>query len=346
MDYFFITSILGLDCPTLPRSGIEIAPNMRLSTDVEHLLNNRISRTTYDAMGGLDKAELQTEQCFVVARKEPPSGMDMNPRSPNASVTHLALLNRLLYQLEIWSFGMWCIRDNCINSGTAFLEYPYKSPDAQLSQNTFGLRTSMTDGKKRKTQFDKDELQYPKKLFQQDSPIDERIRLTVEDGVHGNASLPGDVLEKYATANRQQKAMGFIHMARGQELLPYKIAMYVAAMECLFSTRSDSDATEQIATRIAVMLDSYTKFAGMEIYDGVKKAYNVRSRFIHGGVMTKRELSTLPDISLQCDQYLRYLLPITIRNPDVRKALDDEKTLRELFLNKMFQPISEPDDPS
>jgi hypothetical protein len=342
MDYFFLAPILWLDCPTLPRSGIEIAPNMRISTDVEYLLNNRIAPAMYTGMGMLDKTELQTEQCFVVARAEPPKDMDMRPSSPDVSATHLALLDRLLQQLERWSFGMWCLKDHCINSGSAFLEYPYKSPDVpRLSQNTSGMRTTMADGKRRKVQFNRDELQFPMKFFLQTSPNDERIRIAIEEGVRSDGSAPEYEVEKYNRANRQERAMSLINIARGQQFLPFRIAMYVASMECLLSTRGDTDATEQIATRIAVLLNTYTELAGLEIYDGVKKAYNIRSRFIHGSVMPKKEVSMLPSVSRQCDEFLRHLLLITIGEPNVRDALDNDETLRQLFLKNLLQPISE-----
>jgi len=202
----------------------------------------------------------------------------------------------------------------------------------------------MADGQKREMKFDEKELQFPMNFFQQPSPADDRISITVEEGVLGNSSEPEYELERYNRSNRQQKAMTFIQIARSQQLLHYKIAMYVAAMECLLSTRSDSDATEQIATRIALLLDTYTKFEGLEIYDGVKAAYNVRSRFIHGGVINKRELARLPSISMECDQFLRHLLLICIADPNVRNALDDDEALRQLFLRKMFQPVSRPEE--
>lgn len=77
-----------------------------------------------------------------------------------------------------------------------------------------------------------------------------------------------------------KRALEFLFFARTNTKTTTKIAFYIAIYECLFST-DDAEISHKVSFRIAKFL-SNEKIERLEIYNLVKKAYNIRSRFIHG----------------------------------------------------------------
>ena len=121
-------------------------------------------------------------------------------------------------------------------SYTAYLEYPYKGADPQITQNSLLDRESfMADCTRRTTRFEKDEL-----IFSKEKTGELISNFKTEEEYDLNKTIGKNRIETsfpdYTTSSRMQRAVTFVLIARAQEFLPYRIAMFISALECLLST--------------------------------------------------------------------------------------------------------------
>ena len=75
----------------------------------------------------------------------------------------------------------------------------------------------------------------------------------------------------------------------------------------------------------------------LEVYRNLKRAYQTRSKLVHGGKLTDRHERYLSD-STNCDEYLRKLLDVLIADQEVRSSLEqDPEKVDRFFLEKIFR---------
>jgi len=112
-------------------------------------------------------------------------------------------------------------------------------------------------------------------------------------------------------SNRIERAIIFVNEARATADLPKKIAMYVASLECLFTTKNE-EVTHKVSERCACYIEA-TPESKMSTFYIIKKAYGIRSSYMHGkDVSLNREI--LIDISVSIDEMLRVTLNKIINN--------------------------------
>ncbi|MFL2131508.1 hypothetical protein ACEN33_10915 [Ruoffia sp. FAM 24228] len=106
-------------------------------------------------------------------------------------------------------------------------------------------------------------------------------------------------------SNRYIRAFFFTIAARSQGILSLKIVFYINALECLFSI-SRNKITHNVAERAASLVKN-TIIERDELYKKIKKAYNVRSRIVHGDPLNNNE-DELAEMSKVLDNLLRNIL--------------------------------------
>ena len=94
-----------------------------------------------------------------------------------------------------------------------------------------------------------------------------------------------------------------IQAARSATDVAIKVSSYCSFFESLFST-SSAELSHQLSERIAFSL-AISPLERLEIYKKVKRAYGVRSKVVHGDVISKQELQGLAEISEGCDKLAR-----------------------------------------
>jgi hypothetical protein len=129
---------------------------------------------------------------------------------------------------------------------------------------------------------------------------------------------------------RTGRALEFIGAARESSNLAVKIANYCSALETLFTTDA-AELAHKLAERAALFLgdrghDRRTVFAN------VKRAYNVRSKTVHGDTLSPKQIEELPVLSVQCDGLLRATL---------NSILDDEVLRRQIFDVNASDPLED-----
>jgi len=148
------------------------------------------------------------------------------------------------------------------------------------------------------------------------SSISSEIFTSACDSLEWTLNDPaGEIVKKSATESvrkmsRLNRAWFLIMSARREVLLNHRIAFYVMSLECVLS-RSKTEVAHKVCERAALLIGT-SRTERVEIYQTIKKAYDIRSHVVHGGA-TELSDPALINISVKCDDYLRKLLQV---NPD------------------------------
>lgn len=129
----------------------------------------------------------------------------------------------------------------------------------------------------------------------------------------------------YRGTNRIEKSFAFIRTARKIQLLPAKIAMYMSALECLFSTDSG-----ELVFKISVRTAFYIGIDNEDrkyIQSNISDAYDIRSKYLHGGEPKKRLINkeSQMDLAIKIDDILRRVLNKAITKDSSVFLIDNTK---------------------
>jgi hypothetical protein len=147
--------------------------------------------------------------------------------------------------------------------------------------------------------------------------------------------------EKYNKANRVERAMSFLSIARSSADLPNKIAFYVLVLECLFSANDGTELTHKIRERVALyMEEDYNK--RKEIFENVKIYYALRSKYVHGQELESKHdnIEFLRKTSCELDDLIRRIFLKIIKHDSI-KFLLPEKQFKEWFNEMLLGNYSE-----
>ena len=74
-----------------------------------------------------------------------------------------------------------------------------------------------------------------------------------------------------------------------------RLATAIMALEALYLKEEElSELTERLSQRVALALEPFG-YKTLEVYNLVKKSYNIRSRFVHGSKIEQKEIGELPE---------------------------------------------------
>lgn len=134
----------------------------------------------------------------------------------------------------------------------------------------------------------------------------------------------------YNTHNRITRALRFTEAARRTGMLPMKIAFYIGALECIFTT-DNREVTHKVSERTSFLVGR-TPDEKLKIFQNVKRAYDVRSSYMHGDKLTSKSESdeALTEISITIDEIVRKVLNIVV--DDSSLTPDDKGALADRFL--------------
>jgi hypothetical protein len=154
-----------------------------------------------------------------------------------------------------------------------------------------------------------------------------------------------DLSRNYNDFDRLERAMDFLKTARTIYYLPYRITMYVAVLECLFST-DDKDITYKVSQRVAMYLGGI-KMERLLTAQTVKRAYNIRSKYIHAALMDDKHAKDdyLKRLSNHTDDIIRAILTRII-NEDHYIFLQESNMLGVYFDNLIYQSAPDISDVS
>lgn len=288
--------IVGLK---LPVKTTYYFSNYCITNDIDLIWSEYINREIFANAFGVLALNHFNKYHFILTVVDLP-----NPAHVNY---YESLINTFISQL-------WRIRDNSI-----FLHNIYyigiDNPDVDRSKLMFNHYLS--NGSMNPTEFDIKDIDNTVNLLGEFSGflIEKDItNLSLENTESVQVSDLKQLFE-HNDLKRIERSLMFINQARQTNDLPMKITNYCAFLECLFST-TNTEISHQIAERCAFFLEKYLNLEKLEIYDKIKSAYDIRSKYIHGDSLSSKynTKEKLIPISEYMDQICRNVLNSILKN--------------------------------
>jgi len=124
----------------------------------------------------------------------------------------------------------------------------------------------------------------------------------------------------------------FLQSARSNPDIAVKIVDYCTCFEALFST-SNAELSHHLSERIAFFLGNSLD-ERRDIFNKIKEAYGIRSRIIHGDLLSQSKIDKLYIISETCDDLLRKILFKIFKDEELSKLFTAPPShLDDYFLN-------------
>ncbi|RYE18570.1 MAG: hypothetical protein EOP45_13940 [Sphingobacteriaceae bacterium] len=241
-----------------------------------------------------------------------------------------AELMQRVWQIETFLIFLWFVKDNSVSLEQAYGQFTIaKGINWWTGRNVF----STCEGKFTNTLLSSNEvskavdllLSYTANCIEKD-PIVQKSESANKPLIQSGEFRSG--LDTYKVENRIERAMSFLSSARSSPHLPQKVAHYVAILECLFGSEG-SEIIHKVSERTAFYLAD-TKATRITIFNAIKEAYKVRSKFVHGDKPSKN-YGQLCAISIEADSIVREVLKKVI--------LNDYKTFLQKNLDQYFNEL-------
>lgn len=208
---------------------------------------------------------------------------------------------------------LWKIKDHCADMELGFVG----APNSMWASNQIVAASRCADGSCQFVNFSKVELQEASNHLGEIEFVHS----------HGKTALG-------SKSTRAERALYWVQVARADYDLAFRVAHYCSALETMLST-SPSEISHRLAERVSVLLGQNQE-EKLELYTQMKKAYDVRSKVIHGSRLSDSKLD-LGSVSIWCDDILRRLFWLISSSEEVASVLEsDNETIDKFFLQKVF----------
>lgn len=212
---------------------------------------------------------------------------------------------------------MWFAKDNSISLDFSYIKSQNKETRPLHILSYHYLNTYTCHGQHSESTFSKMEIEFAYKIFDAANKIlpnkqrNKNQNKNIEDIENPLLSFTNSEIE-YHSYGRLEKALLFLWDSRSTyDLLP-KITLYCSVFECLFSTEK-TDITYKISQRVALYIGNDFE-ERVYLKKLVTKAYNIRSRYIHGNALSKDDMKSdfkkekLQEVAAKIDNVLRIIL--------------------------------------
>lgn len=254
---------------------------------------------------------------------------------------YLKEFSRRSEHLKSFLIFLWFVQDNSVGLYGTYGHIPEMKI---VNGKSRSLVSYMSDGSSNEVVFSKQQLVeasdwtilYSKITgYKYDADFNTSI---IYDYNQPNVSAKGVVLKtnidfNYNDITAIDRALHFLSIARGHNLLFYKIAFYMPVIECLFGTKGN-DLTYRVSLWAACYLTDIPEERESARKDFIT-AYNIRSRFIHGqAVDSDITNDKLAPLSVRIDKHIRTILKKAIKYDSI--IFNKYKTeQREAYCNSL-----------
>lgn len=213
-----------------------------------------------------------------------------------------------LREAQGFLMSTWLVEDNSVNCELAFAlcqEFMH------VHSNALALNYSTHSGVRKQVEVDEEGAraltEVHRKFFQ---------------GIR-QQDLPEHTAFRKTTA-RLDRATRFLQQARSSEDLGQKIANYCSFFEALLST-SSAELSHQLSERAAFFLSSNPP-ERLRLFREIKKAYGIRSKIVHGDILSPSAIASLVDIARNCDDTARALMLKITLTPELGALMNEGST--------------------
>lgn len=232
---------------------------------------------------------------------------------------HEEIVN-LLRDAQAFLTSLWLLQDNSANTELGFAVC---LSNKHVHSNSLIYHYTASSGQRIATEIDHARLSEAAHLCRENFT-----------GIRTEDELKWTAFQR--ESGRINISMRLLQQARSSKDLGEKIANYCSHFEALLSSNS-VELSHQLSERTAFLLRESPE-ARYEHFKKTKRAYAIRSKVVHGDIVSKKQVPDLADIATHCDQAARELLA-TILKSDELKALfsqNDNDALDEFMLKRIF----------
>lgn len=307
MRYIYITALIDFHISEKLKEPLEIKEGLFITNNSAHTTAH-ISTSSILAVGSLE-ARLLTGSTPVIYKLD---------EQTNREAVHTEMVN-FLREVQAFLTATWLIKDNSANCELGFA---ICSDQHHVHSNALALQYSDHSGNRKTLSVDLGLLTEICALHrenfggirEQDTPAHTSFRKSVW---------------------RLSRAMRFLQQARSADDIGLKIANYCSFFEATLSTTS-SELSHQLSERVAFFLRS-SPDERLALFRCIKRAYNVRSKIVHGDILPQGTIDALVDISGSCDEAARQVTRNIMVNKELKKVFDaTNDVLDSYMLNLIF----------
>ena len=315
-DYCFVAAIENLRIDEPMGSSWNIDSDLNI-TNSQTIAQKIVNPTLYERAGKIEADEILSGAPFVYA-------IGPYPNDDDSAETQMKILMVRLRIAVTFCNILWIIKDNSVNIGRGFLQYPFiKTGTSRVSLNNWIVMFTDASGGLNDTSFSKEEIRTAILIYQRLFP-----EMTIDD--ISDPIKPG----RGNKINRLSRAFYFLEAARANDDMGVKIANYCTSFETLVST-NPTELAHQVAERVAVLIGKDPS-ESLEIYQDLKRAYATRSKLVHGDNLTADKERYMNE-SMLCDDYLRRLLTLVISDAEVNQGIEQKsQDVDGFFLERLF----------
>lgn len=308
MKYVYVSALIDLRIKGLLKTPLEIRPNTFITNNPSHL-RKFLKPNDILAIGSLE-AELLLSGAPVIYRTD---------EAVEVEVAHAETVN-LLREIQAFLTCLWLQRDNSANCELGFAISQTKK---HVHSNSLVFNYTNASGERSNTEIDHTQLDEIVNIWR-----NHFIGIRKQDDLRFTAFQKG--------ASRLNASMLFLQQARSSQDLGQKIANYCSYFEALLSTNS-AELAHQLSERTAFLLRQ-TPDARMAHFRKTKTAYGIRSKVVHGDVVSKKLIPELVEIASHCDKTARELLKAIISSNELAALLNgsDSEAIDEFMLKLIF----------
>ncbi|MEJ1127791.1 hypothetical protein V9L20_09430 [Variovorax sp. CCNWLW225] len=308
MRYAFATALIDFQIDSMLKSPVAIKNGLFVTNNPGHVA--RFLQTSHIVTIGSLEAKPLTGGSVVLYRVD-----DL----PDISQASVEVIN-FLREVQAFLTAAWLKKDNSANCELAF-SFGQETP--HVHSNSLALQYTDHSGGRKSIKVDEGLLAEICKLH-----------ATSFQGVT-QQNFPAHTVFRKSIA-RLDRGMKFLQQARSSDDLGQKVANYCSFFEALLST-SASELSHQLSERIAFLLsDDPNKRLGF--FKDVKKAYGVRSKIVHGDILTAGVIASLVDVARTCDEFARSLVLKIVQEPHLDALFNtgSNELLDAYMLNLIF----------
>ena len=295
-----------------PVDDFELMPGVHISNSAD-VRRRRIGAAFRQAAGQVEAAHLIGEPNFVFGDF---SEADLRKLPPPEFAKAVLLWISMLFD------GAWLLRDHAMRCEGLWLTH-WRAPGGPAWNTNFLAQRPLTStgGDEEVVMTLADLRAWAEMTHQMESYLHEkrssRVRFMMERG--------------YARSGR---AMRFIRAARTADDLAFRITHYCSALETLFTTDA-AELSHKLAERTAFFLGD-RGHDRMFVFRTVKRAYTVRSKLVHGGTLTDKQIDELFDLSTAIDGFLRTILVEIFQSEESQAVFDRHDDAIETFFTDLI----------
>lgn len=239
----------------------------------------------------------------------------------------VALANIIAYS-QWFSNALWLMKDN---ASSAYLSFYINDSNTTFDSNMVYRVFTKSDATYENVSYSNEEIDNAIQYYNQITYYYRNNSANVTELRDGMVTFANE-LEKETT--NFARVIDLITEARKSDFLPTKVANYISVLECLMCVSHDN--THRVSERTALFISSNFE-ERKTIYNNVKSAYDIRSKYVHGSTQSKKR-DKIKTISVTLDDIVRkVILKCFNEYPELNVGGENAKSYESV--NKFFNNL-------